>query len=277
MKLDVSTLTHPGEKRVTNEDLVWSQTYSDSQGMQLGLLIVCDGMGGHLGGEYASYWATEAIKREMSSLFYPVDPRATVNLSPLPDDTIQIENNPRNKKLDKELEYLIHNAIQSANRVVYQYAHNKPELAADSGTTVTMAVIQGEQALIANVGDSRTYILRDHELRQISEDHSLVARLIAKGQIEPQEIYTHPKRSMIYRSLGQKETVQIDTFWEELHEGDYLLLCSDGLWEMVRDPAVIATIIEDAPSLDKGCQGLVEAANIAGGEDNVSVVLAKIS
>jgi len=277
MKLDVSTLTHPGEKRISNEDFVWSQTYSDSQGMQLGLFIVCDGMGGHLGGEYASYWAAEAIKREMSGLFYPADPRATVNLSPLQDDTHHLENNPHSRKSDKELENLAYNAIQSANRVVYQYAHNKPELAADSGTTVAMAVVQGEKALIANVGDSRTYILRDHELRQVSVDHSLVARLVAKGQIDPQELYTHPKRSMIYRSLGQKETVKVDMFWEDLQAHDYLLLCSDGLWEMIREQAVIAKIIEGAPLLDKACLGLVEAANLAGGEDNISVVLARFS
>ena len=277
MKLDVSALTDPGVKRDSNEDLVWTQIFSDSRGMRLGLLIVCDGMGGHLGGECASYWAVETIKRELSGLFCPADPRATIHLTPEEADTIKMTGNSPSRMSEKELERLTFKAIQSANRVVYQYAQEKPQMAGDAGTTLTMAVIRGDKALIANVGDSRTYLLRDHDLRQVTEDHSLVARLIAKDQIKPEEIYTHPKRSMIYRSLGQKTSVKVDFFGETLQAGDHIFLCSDGLWEMVRDPAMIVEIIEGAPSLDDACERLIEAANLAGGEDNIGVVLASVS
>jgi protein phosphatase len=277
MKLDVSALTDPGIKRASNEDYVWSQVFSDSRGARLALLIVCDGMGGHLGGECASYWAVETIKRELASLFCPADPRATVHLSPAEADTVRIADKTTTRMTDNDLERLVFKAIQSANRVVYQYAQQKPQMAADAGTTLTMAVIWGEKTLIANVGDSRTYLLRARDLRQVTEDHSLVARMVAQGEIEPQEIFVHPKRSMIYRSLGQKTSVKVDLFWETLEADDYLLLCSDGLWEMVRDPAAIVEIVEDAPSLDDACRQLVAAANLAGGDDNISVVLASIT
>jgi len=158
---------------------------------------------------------------------------------------------------------------------VYQYAREKPKKAANSGTTVTLAFVQGSLALIANVGDSRTYLLRDHMLRQVSVDHSLVAGLVASGQIKPEEIYTHPQRNVIFRSLGQKQRVQVDIFREILEPGDILLLCSDGFWEMVQDPKLIVRLIEKAKDPKQACQTLIDAANAAGGEDNISVVVAK--
>lgn len=271
MKLDASALTDPGMERITNEDHVWAQVFIDSQGLTLGLFVVCDGMGGHLGGEFASYWATEAIKREFSALFCPGDPRATLHLS-------HEETGSENRRLEKPagvIESLALSAIQKANRVVHEYAQIKPDQAAEAGTTVSMVIVQGDRALIANVGDSRTYLLRKRQLRQITKDHSLVANLVASGQLAPEEIYDHPKRNMIFRSLGQKEKVKADLFWEDLQPGDCFLLCSDGLWEMVRDPRQIVRIIEDADTLDQACAELVEAANQAGGEDNIGVVLVK--
>jgi protein phosphatase len=277
MKLDASAWTDPGKQRDTNEDRVWSQVFTDSRGVTLGLLVVCDGMGGHLGGECASYWAVETIKREMSSLFCPGDPRATVQL---PSEEMQRALQSRDtasKMTDNKIEKLALKAIQRANQVVYQYAQQKPEQAADAGTTLAMAVVYGKKALIANVGDSRTYLMRGQQLRQISSDHSLVARLVERGQIEPHEVYTHPQRSLIYRSLGQKEQVQVDIFRETLQPDDVILLCSDGLWEMVRDPAWLVQAITSSQSLEQACKELVEAANAAGGEDNIAVVLARLS
>lgn len=277
MKLDASALTDSGKERLSNEDHVWSQVFTNSQDIHLGLFIVCDGMGGHLGGECASYWATEAIKQALAPLFCPRDPRATVHLPPPDaDGTVKFPPYPV-KMTDKELENLALQAIQKANRVVFNYSQQKPEEAAEAGTTLTMAVVRGEKALIANVGDSRTYILRNQELNQITTDHSLVARMVAGGQIEPDEIYTHPQRNMIYRSLGQRDQVKVDFYWETMSSGDYLLLCSDGLWEMMKDPAVMAQIIQEAPTLEQACKDLVEAANTAGGMDNIGLVLAKYS
>jgi protein phosphatase len=175
-----------------------------------------------------------------------------------------------------KIETSVRQAIQKANHVIYQYSLQKPDKAGDSGTTVSMAVAYGPRFIVANVGDSRTYILRNHTLRQISQDHSLVASLVASGQIKPEEIYLHPQRNVIYRSLGQKRQVQIDTFWETLETGDFLLLCTDGLWEMVQDEKLISRIIEAAESPEKACRLLVDTANVAGGEDNIGVVVVQV-
>lgn len=276
MKLDVATLTDPGRQRQENEDNVWAQLYSTSQGDVVGLFIVCDGMGGHLGGKYASYWAIESLKHDLGVLFCPGDPRATLHLSrELVDEAVE-QGGATQESLYKQIEQLILEAIQKANQVVYEYAKQKPQKAADAGTTLSMAALLGSQAIIANVGDSRTYLLRDRKLHQITRDHSLVASLVASGQLEAEEVYTHPQRNMIYRSLGQKKEVQVDFFRQKLQSGDCLMFCSDGLWEMVRKEAAMAKIIEKAATLEQACTDLIEAANAAGGEDNISVVLARV-
>lgn len=140
-----------------------------------------------------------------------------------------------------------------------------------------MAIVLGRRAIIANIGDSRTYLVRKHTLRQITRDYSLVASLVENGQLKPQDVFNHPQRNVIFRSLGQKRQVQVDTFWEMLEPGDYLFLCSDGLWEMIPDEKEIVSIIEGTRSLDNACQKLINAANSAGGVDNISVILARYS
>ena len=277
MKLEAAILTDPGREREINEDRAWAQIFEASEGNPMGLFIVCDGMGGHLGGEVASHWAVEAIKVEMADLFITKDPRATLRLSEAEIQAmVEGEAATRVSRVTR-VESQIRKAVQKANQVILDYAHKRPEKAAEAGTTVTMAVVIGRRVVVTNVGDSRTYLLRDHKLRQISQDHSLVASLVSSGQIKPEEVFTHPQRNMIYRSLGQKRQLQIDTFGEVLQSGDYLFLCSDGLWEMVQDDAVMARLIESADSLEKACQSLVDAANRAGGEDNISVALVKMT
>jgi protein phosphatase len=277
MNLEAKALTDPGRERDMNEDRAWAQVFEASEGSPMGLFIVCDGMGGHLGGEVASHWAVEAIKVELADLFCQKDPRATVRLSDSEIQAIVEGSDSTRMSPGIRVESLIRKAIQKANQVVLDYAQKRPEKAAEAGATLTMAVVIGRRTVIANVGDSRTYLLRDHKLRQITQDHSLVASLVASGQIKPEEVFSHPQRNMIYRSLGQKRQIQIDTYGEVLEPGDYLLLCSDGLWEMVHDEDLMVRLIESANSLDSACKKLVDAANKAGGEDNISVVLAHVT
>ena len=274
--LVAAALTDTGLQRDLNEDRVWSEVYNPSEGEAVGLFIVCDGMGGHLGGECASHWAVETVKREMSEFFCRKDPRATVKLSAV-EAAVQTSSGPVTRKSDiTKLENHISKAIQDANDVVYEYALQKPQEAGNAGTTIALAFVQGGRAVIANVGDSRTYVIRDSQLHQISNDHSLVASLVASGQLRREEVFVHPQRNVIYRSLGQKQQVQIDTFIQTIRPGDYLLLCSDGLWEMVQDDDLIVKLVTTSKDPGEACQKLVEAANSAGGEDNISVIVVKI-
>jgi PPM family protein phosphatase len=163
-------------------------------------------------------------------------------------------------------------AIERSSEIIVRYGKDHSD-ARGLGSTVTAALVVDGRAYIANVGDSRTYLLRDHRLQRITRDHSLVARLVEAGQIEPDEVYDHPNRNLIYRSLGAgKAEVEVDIFTETLQLGDILLLCSDGLWEMVRDPEIEA-VLEETRSLDEACEQLIERANENGGEDNITAIL----
>ena len=167
------------------------------------------------------------------------------------------------------MEALLHDAVEEANMALCQ----KNQLdKTDMGSTITGFMVVGEHAYILNVGDSRTYMLRGKQLYQLTTDHSLVGQLVAGGLIEPDDVYTHPQRSQIFRSLGDKLNVQIDIFKQELLPGDILLSCSDGLWEMVRNPQ-IESILDNAPEPQTACTQFIEAANANGGEDNVSAIV----
>jgi serine/threonine protein phosphatase PrpC len=275
--LEAATATDPGRERGDNQDRVWAQVYQPSEGESIGLFIVCDGIGGHLGGECASHWAVEAVKREMEDLFAPKDPRGTLALPKEELETVSEDLEVTRVSGIRKMENLVRQAIQRANRVVYEYAQQKPDIAGDAGTTITLGLVSGNQAVIANVGDSRTYLIRNNRLQQITKDHSLVATMVANHQIKASEVYTHPQRNLIYRSLGQKTEIEVDIFIQLFKPGDHLLLCSDGLWEMLPDEKLMVQLVTKADTPQVACRQLVEAANRAGGADNIGVVVVKVS
>lgn len=215
------------------------------------LHIVADGMGGHAHGRLASHLAIRGMLE-------------TVVPGLVACNTIESE----------QIVDILIDGVHWANQVIYQYGQ---EQGADMGTTITCALLLNDTAYIINVGDSRTYVYRPGVgLTQITRDHSLVARLVETGAIQPDDIYTHPERNKVYRGLGDKMDVTVDWFVLPVQAGDVLLLCSDGLWEMVRDVR-IADILQtyaSAPSL--ASHALLRSALQAGGSDNVSLLVARV-
>jgi serine/threonine protein phosphatase PrpC len=223
-----------------------------------GLFVIADGMGGHANGADASRLAV----REISNSIVPT------LLSDERDDS-------RDEDEEQELFVnLLKNGARRANLAIYRRNHTMPDM---MGTTITAALVVDSTAYIINVGDSRTYLYRVPEgLTQITRDHSTVARLVEDGEIEPDEIYTHPQRNQIYRCLGEDAAVEMDTFVVPLEPDDILLLCSDGLWEMVRDP-IMEKIIDASSDLPAQISNLlVQAALKQGGADNISVIVVGI-
>jgi protein phosphatase len=204
------------------------------------LFAVADGMGGAQAGEVASRLATSAFReyREADAL---------------------------------EAEARLRSIIQEANRRIYARAASDPH-ASGMGTTVTAALVTGAHVAVGHVGDSRCYLLRDGELEQLTQDHSLVADLVRSGRLTPEEAEVHPQRSVITRALGTDAAVSVDSFSVEARDGDVFLLCSDGLTTMVDEDTVRRALTETAKLQDAG-RRLIAEANRAGGEDNITVVL----
>ena len=248
--LDIGTGLDAGIKRrgSPNEDsllAVESITSSVTAPYPSGLFIIADGMGGHGNGQEASQLAIRAMRESILM-------------------TLQLGIE------DEALPELLSEAVQSANRSIYKRNQQRH---ADMGTTTTAALLWGTTAYIANVGDSRTYIYREVDgLTQVTQDHSTVARLVKRGAISAGDVYTHPKRNEIYRSLGNHPTVEVDTFTVTVQPGDILLLCSDGLWEMVRDAEIEEILRSSASFCSQLCAMLVQAALNRGGKDNISVI-----
>ena len=207
------------------------------------LFVVADGMGGAQAGEVASGIVAAAFQR------FGAEPGAagTERLAA---------------------------TIRAANRRIYERAQIDTQ-ASGMGTTTTAALVEGDHVAIGHVGDSRAYRVRDGELEQLTQDHSLVADLIRSGKLTPAEAETHPQRSVITRALGTDPEVDVDTFTVETQPGDVILLCSDGLTSMVDDGTILRLVSESA-SLDDAARALIKAANQKGGDDNITAVLFRI-
>jgi serine/threonine protein phosphatase PrpC len=247
----------PGRVRQNNEDslLAFEMTrVQESQGVPLSFYVVADGMGGHQAGEIASRTVNNIVTERI------------LNAQVIPGLSLAT------RRLDNTPNMVLDAAVRQANEVLYAEAQARGN---DMGTTLTATLIIGNVATIANVGDSRTYLLRGSTLRQISKDHSLVASLVAAGMLRPEEVRGHPQSNQIYRTLGAKPQVEVDIFTETLQRGDRLILCSDGLWEMVSDEEIAQAVITTS-SPQAACDALIRSANRAGGHDNVTVIVIKL-
>lgn len=252
----VGALTHEGMVRELDEDGLLTldlRSAQEGNGRSWGLYIVADGMGGHAAGEIASGLAIRGAAEVVLSAY----------LTPTLDADAPYD--------EAQLKEIVHKAIAQANQYVLNEGRARGN---DMGTTITMALLAGDRAVIGNVGDSRTYLYRAGTLKRISKDHSLVMRLVDLGQISESDIYTHPQRNAVLRSLGDKPDVEIDTFSVRLKPGDALLLCSDGQWEMTRDDQM-AELIRKHDDPQEACDALITAGNANGGEDNITSVLVR--
>jgi serine/threonine protein phosphatase PrpC len=243
-----------GKQRELNEDsllAITSTMAGNSGNLPFGLYIIADGMGGHQFGEVASNAAIRTVAGYVLRKFHSY-------LFQIKTDT-----------MDESFQEIMLAAVSEAQRAIQREAPG-------SGTTLTAALVLGQQITVAHVGDSRAYfVYPDGRIEAITRDHSLVKRLEELGHISPEEAENYPHRNVLYRALGQGEILEPDIFTVAFPQPATLMMCSDGLWGVVSEQDLVRSINE-APNLQRACQNLVTAANTAGGPDNISVILAQL-
>ena len=241
--------TDVGRRRKLNEDnLLVDQ--------EPGLFAVCDGMGGHNAGEVASKMAIETLQAF-------------------------IEKSHREKEitwpygLDVNLSFdgnRLKTAVKLANKKVFRAADNREDYTG-MGTTAVAALVSENVLTVGSAGDSRCYLVRGGKLTQLTRDDSWVSAALGEGILNPDEIERHPLRNVITKAVGAKETIELDVVEQKLEPGDVALICSDGLHAMLSDDQILATLTPIPATLEEAAGKLIDAANEAGGKDNVSVVL----
>ena len=237
--LKTFSMTDIGRRRKVNQDYVY--TSEQPVGQLPNLFVVADGMGGHNAGDYASRVAVETIVERVA------------------------DSGERNAL------YVFDRAIQSANARIRELADSSPELEG-MGTTVVAASCADGYLSIANVGDSRLYVVNRSEIRQITRDHSWVEEMVRRGGIGREEARNHPDKNIITRAVGAEDTVKADFFTVRIEKGDEILMCTDGLINML-EVDEIRMILDGARDIVEKVQELVQAANEKGGRDNISVIL----
>ena len=241
MGMNTYSITDIGKRRSANQDFVYAS--DQPVGNLPNLMIVADGMGGHNAGDLASRYTVESMVEYIEQ---------ASEKRPIP---------------------LISAAIHHANELVIEKSRSDKELEG-MGTTVVAATVKDGYLYVANVGDSRLYLI-DQEIEQITRDHSLVEEMIRVGELQRKDARSHPDRNVITRAIGVRTPVRIDFFDVKLEEGDKVLLCSDGLTTMVEDDEILH-IVRKSSSPKEAAQRLITEANKNGGKDNISVVLAEI-
>jgi PPM family protein phosphatase len=273
--LSVAGLTDVGRQRELNEDRFYYKVVQSSNEGPVGLFAVADGMGGHLAGEVASQWAIGTLTRELAPLFRPQDPAVTRRLDA--ESLAALGSGATVRLEETDLARLLQHAVERANQVLLGYARRHPDEAGDMGSTLTLGVIEDDRLTIAHVGDSRAYLWREPEFRQLTEDHSVPGALLKQGRITPDEVDDHPHRHVLYRCLGLKPNLEVDIYPAMvLYPGDVLLFCSDGLWDMLHPAERLVGMLSRGGDLPSTCRRLVDAANKAGGEDNITVLLVRL-
>jgi len=241
-----------GRRRSDNQDNLSTYVLSE-RAPHRALFIVADGVGGQAKGQEASLLAVETVNGTLLPIL-------------------------RTGRTHSEEEYreLLTGSVQQANLALCQRNYGKPN-ADQMNTTITVALLVGTDIYIANVGDSRTYVYRrESGLERVTRDHSYVEYLVETHQIQREDVYSHPQRNQIVRSLGDKALLQVDLFSRQVTPGSSLLLCSDGVWEMVRDPE-IEQVLQESGTAQEKAGVLLKKALENGGEDNISLIVVRFA
>ncbi len=218
------------------------------------LCLVADGMGGHLGGDIAAKLAVDTILDFFNS---------------------SVDSNSKNKyNFEQDKENVV-KALQTANFTVYTKGNTNQNLR-DMGTTIVGTWMRDDYAVLASVGDSRIYMLRDGKFNQLTKDHSWVAELVSKNLLPTEEAINHPLKNIITRAIGIEKKVAIDTFEQKLHNGDIYLLCTDGLTDYVEDFRIQEILEENIDDLEVAIQKMIELANFIAGADNITIAIVKV-
>jgi protein phosphatase len=249
--LEIASGTDPGMVRSHNEDSIAADPEN-------GLVVLADGMGGYNAGEVASGMATTVITTEMQQLLAKVHP---------------YEIDPETNKVVAAK--LVRDQVLKANATIYAAAQSQPQYAG-MGTTLVVCLFYDNKALVAHLGDSRLYRMRDGALKQITRDHSLLQEQIDSGLITPEQAKHAQHKNLVTRALGIDPTVEPEIREYETRPGDIYLLCSDGLCDMVADEDISMTLEALGANLKLAVQQLVQMANDNGGKDNVSVILVRV-
>lgn len=249
LRLQIAQETDIGCVRRTNEDNLLTVLPDDPAVLKQkgALFVVADGMGGHLQGDRASLLAVNMVRES----YYQSE--------------------------DEDIAVSLVQAIKQASACIYAENlenHLQIDTKCDMGTTCIAAVLQEHDLVVANVGDSRVYIVHDGQLRQVSRDHSLVADMVLAGQITAEEARHHVQRNIIYRSLGTQEEVEVDVFSETVSEGDALVLCTDGLSSLLTEDEILQTV--ETYELQESVQQLIARARSAGGSDNITAIVVRV-
>jgi len=245
MTLEFHSASDTGRARNNNEDSVAVDEAT-------ALMVLADGMGGYNAGEIASGMATSFIKTELGRWLAEASDTAT----------------------DTDVRRAMDICVDNANRAIFNAANSNPQYAG-MGTTLVVGVFREGRLLIGHVGDSRGYRLRGGRLTQITHDHSLLQEQIDSGLITPEQAAFSANKNLVTRAVGVEDTVLLETHMHDVLPGDTYLLCSDGLSDMLDDES-ISQLLQSCDSLTEGAAALIDAANDAGGKDNISVVLARV-
>ena len=232
-------MTDIGKNRVVNQDNIYVST--TPVGNLPNLFVVADGMGGHRAGDYASRYATDAV----------------------------VESITNNAETD--IKKIITKAVEDANSLVFKKSEENEDFRG-MGTTLVIAAISGDELTVANVGDSRLYLIEGSIIKQLTQDHSLVAEMVRMGQIDEQEARRRPDKNIITRAIGISDVIHADFFKSKVRDNEYVLLCSDGLSNMLEDSEMLSEVTGSDP-IEKKTSMLIDLANQKGGKDNISVII----